>query len=212
MIGNKLFNENIGVTMMTAEEKIKIRNIVLTIYLKKPIDLLKLYADLKKEYDIAPPDAHCFPADKIKTDSFTLMVYASGKCVCAGISPDKDEILRDDNMLVFDPILSKVKSILKIEGEDLPEYKVQNIVSTTDLNTEINLLFLSINLQGSVYEPEVFPAIIYKKNYGDGRSVFLIYHNGKLVVHTPKFDSNDFGRVYKAVGELKKEIAGLSGT
>jgi transcription initiation factor TFIID TATA-box-binding protein len=192
--------------MMTSKEKIVIQNIVLTIDLGRQVDLFKMYNELKDEYNIVQPDMYRFPANKIKTKSFTLMVYSTGKCVCAGISPKKDDILRNDNTLVFDSVLQKIKSILKLDGESLPEYRVQNVVSTTDLGIQINLMLLNLKLKGSEYEPEVFPAIIYKKNSGGEKIVFLIYHNGKVIIHTPKFKSLDFGRVYKIVDDLKKEI------
>jgi len=57
--------------------------------------------------------------------------------------------------------------------------KIQNIVfSVTYEDTEFNLEKLARSLDGAVYDPEVFPGIIYKSEHP--RASFLIFSSGKM--------------------------------
>jgi transcription initiation factor TFIID TATA-box-binding protein len=58
--------------------------------------------------------------------------------------------------------------------------RVVNIVSTCNLNTDLNLKVLAINMTNVTYRPNTFIAII--KKYYNPRSTILIFPNGKLVI------------------------------
>ena len=57
--------------------------------------------------------------------------------------------------------------------------KIQNIVlSVTYEGTEFNLEKLARSLDGTVYDPESFPGVVYKSE--DPRASFLIFASGKM--------------------------------
>lgn len=57
--------------------------------------------------------------------------------------------------------------------------QIRNLVATGDCNHEVRLgLFLAKN-EGAVYEPELFPGLIYRLK--TPKAVVLIFQNGKVV-------------------------------
>ena len=72
----------------------------------------------------------------------------------------------------------------KVGVSDVGETKnieIVNIVSSFDLNSDVNLNHLSINLglENIEYEPEQFPGLVYRLERGP---VVLIFASGKVVV------------------------------
>lgn len=86
-----------------------------------------------------------------------------------------------DHVLVF--LLEQINSenivSIKLRKENV-EYKVVNIVITADLHNKIDLDLASVVLENAIYEPEVFPGLMYKNN-NPVKSVFLIFSTGKIV-------------------------------
>ncbi|MHC1636202.1 MAG: TATA-box-binding protein, partial [Candidatus Methanospirareceae archaeon] len=69
-----------------------------------------------------------------------------------------------------------------IDVKEHPDFKVQNIVASTDLGVELNLgaIAVGLGLEGMEYEPEVFPGLVYRVE--DPDSAILIFSSGKLVI------------------------------
>jgi len=61
----------------------------------------------------------------------------------------------------------------------MPKYKIQNIVASTSLGTELDLPAIAISLDGSKYEPEQFPGLIYRLK--DPKTSTLLFHSGKVI-------------------------------
>ena len=59
------------------------------------------------------------------------------------------------------------------------EIKVENIVASVALGIRIPLENLVEHLEGTEYEPEQFPGLVYKLN--EPTATFLLFSNGKLV-------------------------------
>ena len=58
--------------------------------------------------------------------------------------------------------------------------KIQNIVlSVTYEDTEFNLVKVANSLDGTVYNPERFPGVVYKSS--DPKASFLIFASGKMI-------------------------------
>ena len=79
--------------------------------------------------------------------------------------------------IVFDELRD-----LGIPFEDSPEITVQNIVSSADLGTNLNLNALAIGfgLEDVEYEPEQFPGLVYRMD--DPEVVILLFGSGKIVI------------------------------
>jgi transcription initiation factor TFIID TATA-box-binding protein len=56
---------------------------------------------------------------------------------------------------------------------------IQNIVASGDLHTHIDLNEASVIMENAMYEPEVFPGLIYRM--AEPKTVFLIFSTGRIV-------------------------------
>ncbi len=88
------------------------------------------------------------------------------------------------------------------EASSVPsdEYKINNVVVTTQLAQNFNLLDVLKKVPGSVYEPGNFPALRLKK-YEAG---FLLYSSGKIVCTGSKSTDDATTKVHQLQDELKK--------
>ncbi|GAG05881.1 unnamed protein product, partial [marine sediment metagenome] len=83
--------------------------------------------------------------------------------------------------LVIDKVILEVTNTLQIHIEkELINSTVVNIVITADFFKKINLDLAAIKLENSIYEPEVFPGLVYNCT-NPVKSVFLIFSTGKIV-------------------------------
>ena len=79
--------------------------------------------------------------------------------------------------------IKKIIKELKDAGMDIidnPEVKVQNMVATADLGIEPNLDDIALMIEGTEYEPEQFPGLVYRLD--DPKVVVLIFGSGKVVI------------------------------
>jgi len=77
---------------------------------------------------------------------------------------------------------------------------VQNIVASGDLHTAIDLNLAAVVMEYAMYEPEVFPGLIYRMQ--DPKTVFLLFSTGKIVCTGGKTEE----MVAEAVQKLNKEV------
>jgi transcription initiation factor TFIID TATA-box-binding protein len=79
--------------------------------------------------------------------------------------------------------------------------KIQNIVlSVTYDDTEFNLEKLTRSLDGAVYDPELFPGVVYKSKHP--RASFLIFASGKMNC----VGASSMSDAKRAIGELTRKI------
>jgi len=97
------------------------------------------------------------------------------------------------------------KSGVKVITE--PEIMVQNIVASSDLESEINLnsIAISLGLEKVEYEPEQFPGLVYRLS--EPKVVVLLFGSGKLVCTGAKKPQDVERAVEKIANELN--AAGL---
>lgn len=85
-------------------------------------------------------------------------------------------------------------------GGSSPRYNVENVVVTTQLAKNFNLIEINKRLDGAVYEPGKFPALRLKKH-----SVgFLLYSSGSIVCSGSKSPDEARQKIELLRGELKK--------
>lgn len=122
----------------------------------------------------------------------TFLIFSSGKMVITGL-----EFVENAEKAV-----SKVIKKLKKVGIKLtdPIISIQNIVSSGDLHKNINLNKAVLQMEHIMYEPEVFPGLIY--NMKDPRAVFLLFSTGKFVCTGVKIENT----LEKAIKKLNQEI------
>ena len=153
-------------------EKVKIVNLVASLNLNTRIDLnLLIERNLVANIEYEPSQ---FPAAivTIKEPKASFLVFSTGKIICTGAKTLKQ--IKDS--------FYKVKLIITKTGtkiKDMPEIKITNMVVTTDLRKRFDLDKLAMNLENVEFEPEQFPALIYKIH--EPKASFLIFSNGRIV-------------------------------
>jgi len=174
----------------------KIVNIVASVRfgIEKIIDLNNIAMKNKNtEYN---PDTFPGLIFRIQNPKSTILVFSTGKLVLTGLKKEKD----------VGPITDKVLKVIKKHGAKVtsePEIKIQNIVASGDLSLRLNLDLMSISLERALYEPEVFPGLIYRMQVP--KVVFLIFASGKIVCVGAKSETD----VQQAVKQLLEEIEEL---
>lgn len=129
--------------------------------------------------------AEAFPHVQYRSKAFPAVVFRlekpraivtlfeSGKLVCVGAC---SEALAERAVL-------KVVEMLRSRGIDVekPEVTVTNVVASGDLGSPVDLAALCERARTSrlMYEPEQFPAAIYKME--NSHVAFIIFHTGKVV-------------------------------
>ncbi|MFW9941232.1 MAG: TATA-box-binding protein [Candidatus Thorarchaeota archaeon] len=174
------------------EVNYKINNIVATvnINLTGKIDLIKVARKFK--------DAEYFPERfpglilRQENPRATFLIFSTGKMVITGL-----KVIENAQVAVA-ILFKKMKKI----GIKLPEPQIiiQNIVANGNLHTLLNLNKAVILLEYAMYEPEIFPGLIY--NMKDPRAVFLLFSTGKFVCTGIK----DKNVIEEAISKLQQII------
>lgn len=177
-------------------ESLKIENVVASTKLIDSLDLVSLVAQIPgAEYN-----KKRFPGVvlRMQEPKIAALVFGSGKVVLTGAKsiPSLAEGL---NALV------KLMKDLKVEINDNPTYSIQNIVTSADLGSRINLnkIAMSLTLDKIEYEPEQFPGLVYRLD--DPKVVVLLFGSGKLIITGGKV-SDDAER---AVNKIYQDLESL---
>jgi transcription initiation factor TFIID TATA-box-binding protein len=131
---------------------------------------------------------------KVQQPKATVLIFSTGKMVITGMR-DASEATS-----VVDQVISRItKSGLKITN---PRIIIQNIVASGDLKCAIDLNMAAVTMEYSMYEPEVFPGLIYRMQ--DPKIVFLIFSTGRIVItggKTKEMVEIAVKKLYKVVRE-----------
>ncbi|KUK63203.1 MAG: TATA-box-binding protein [Methanoculleus marisnigri] len=175
------------------EESLKIENIVASAKVTDSLDLPSLASRLKD----AEYNKKRFPGVvlRMQDPKIAALVFGSGKVVLTG-AKSIDSLSRGleilaDQLRAFD-----------IDIPDNPTYKIQNIVTSADLGTPINLnkIAVGFNLDKIEYEPEQFPGLVYRLD--DPKVVVLLFGSGKLIITGGKVPEDARRAVQRILSEL----------
>ena len=149
----------------------KIENVVATVSveLTEKIDLNQI-ARKHAEVEYNPER---FPGlvMRIEKPRATILIFSTGKMVVTGLRKAVEA------PRVVDKVVKNIrKAGIKVAN---PEITIQNIVASGDLHTNIDLNMAAIVMEYAMYEPEVFPGLIYRMQ--DPKTVFLIFSTGRIV-------------------------------
>ena len=173
----------------------KIENVVATVAVKitEKIDLNQIVRKLPDvEYN---PERFPGLVMRILKPKATILVFSTGKMVVTGMRHAHEA----------PKVVEKVVKNIKKAGIKVtdPEITIQNIVASGDLHINIDLNMAAITMQHAMYEPEVFPGLIYRMQ--EPKTVFLIFSTGKIVCTGAK----DKEIVHEAVLKLNREVREL---
>ena len=149
----------------------KIENVVATVVVEitEKIDLNQIarkHADV--EYN---PERFPGLVMRILKPKATILIFSTGKMVVTGMRKASEA------GKVVEKVLKNIrKAGIKVSN---PEITIQNIVASGDLHTNIDLNMAAIVMEYAMYEPEVFPGLIYRMQ--DPKTVFLIFSTGRIV-------------------------------
>jgi transcription initiation factor TFIID TATA-box-binding protein len=170
----------------------KINNVVATVKLElsERLDLLTITRKVpESEYN---PERFPGLILRIEEPKASFLIFTTGSMVITGLK----------NVLLVEKAVKIVFKMLKKFGFKLPkpQIKVENLVASGDLHTTIDLNKAVIFMESVMYEPEVFPGLIYHMK--DPRAVFLIFSTGKIVCTGVKNEES----VKAAIIKLNQEI------
>ena len=169
----------------------RIENIVATVILNQTLDLNLIETRVQEvEYN---PDTFPGLVYRLENPKVTALIFKSGKMVVTGA--------KSVRQLVY-----AVKKIIKtlrdagLEIKGIPKTQIQNIVASANLHAKVDLEQAAIALEGSMYEPEQFPGLIYRMR--DPGVVLLIFSSGKMVITGAKREVD----VERAVVNIYKRL------
>lgn len=149
----------------------KIENVVATVSVEitEKIDLNQI-ARKHAEVEYNPER---FPGlvMRIEKPRATILIFSTGKMVVTGLRKAAEA------PRVVEKVVKNIrKAGIKVSN---PEITIQNIVASGDLHTNIDLNMAAIVMEYAMYEPEVFPGLIYRMQ--EPKTVFLIFSTGRIV-------------------------------
>ncbi len=170
----------------------KVENVVGTVItdIIEPIDLnLIAHYDENVQYN---PEKFPGLVMRIEKPRGTALIFSTGKMVITGLRAASEA----------DKVVQKIIKNIKKVGIEIknPVITVQNIVASGDLHTNIDLNMATVVMDDAMYEPEVFPGLIYRMQ--DPKTVFLVFSTGRIVCTGAKTKS----AVREAVLKLNKYV------
>ncbi|MFX0002293.1 MAG: TATA-box-binding protein [Candidatus Hodarchaeota archaeon] len=152
-----------------------VQNIVVktSLNLEINVDLNKISAELKN----AEYNSERFPGlfVRLRHPKCVIIIFKSGKLILTGLKSF------EDINLALTRLILKLNNILEYHiDRNSVEPIIVNIVITANFFKRINLDLAALKLENTIYEPEVFPGLIYR-SLNPVKSVFLIFSNGKIV-------------------------------
>jgi len=113
---------------------------------------------------------------RFKHPKCVIIIFKNGKLILTGLKAFNHVDL------VIERLILKLNEKTKIYiNKNSISVEVVNIVITADFYKQINLDLAAIKLKNTIYEPEIFPGLVFKI-LKPKKSVFLIFSNGKIVM------------------------------
>lgn len=176
---------------------IRIENIVASVNLGVKVPLEKIVSKLEgMEYE---PEQFPGLVYRMKDPKAAALIFGSGKIVCTGTRSMKD----------VNSAFDKIIKIVKRSGTKVPKsfkLQVENIVASAKLDAKLNLDTIAFSLEGSEYEPEQFPGLVYRMD--KPKVAFLLFGSGKIVC-TGGRSVKDVQTAVKKISKKLKEIKAL---
>ncbi len=152
--------------------KLEIVNLVASLDLNIKINLILLMG--KNPIANIQYEPSQFPAAvvRLKKPKTSYLIFGNGKLICTG-AKTLEQIKES---------FSKLKGIIEKTGvrvKGVPEIIITNMVVTKNMKKRLDLNRLAMNLKNVEFEPEQFPALIYKIQ--KPKASFLIFSNGQII-------------------------------
>lgn len=172
----------------------KIVNLVASSSLKTGLDLYNLATAIPEvEYE---PEQFPGAILKMSEPRVSLLLFKNGNIIVSGASSEK-------NIKIA---IKKASKIINEVQKDVPirdrvNYKIVNLVATSNLNKQIDLFNAAVTLENIEYEPEQFPGAIVR--IFNPKLTILLFKNGKLICAGAKSEED----IVKGLSKLKKILS-----
>jgi len=179
------------------EKEFRIQNVVASASFNQPFDLEAIV----RAFPHVAYRPEVFPGlpFRLKRPKTCALIFHSGRMVCTGAKSEREARRA----------ILKVAKELKAAGIIIigkPEIKITNIVASGSLGGRVDLVELCERARARgrlMYEPEQFPAVIYRME--SPRVVFLIFSSGRTVCVGAKKEEE----IYEAVENLRRRLEEL---
>jgi transcription initiation factor TFIID TATA-box-binding protein len=172
---------------------VKIVNVVASGSLDAEFDLERVAADIGSiaEYD---PDKYPGVYLRFEEDAPLITIYRTGKYIVTGADSEEEA------HAIRERFLNLLADNGMIAEPDDEWFRIQNLVCTAELGESLNLnaLAIGLGLESTEYEPEQFPALIYR----GGDSVLLVFSSGKIVCT----GQTDLNLISSAIDDITEQI------
>lgn len=179
--------------MMHCKPKISIKNVVATFKLNKRLNLEKIY---KVFCEKSVWEVKVLKRKRVvlvsKKPKMSFLIYETGSVVCVGAESIKDAKQSGS-------YLTKQFRNAGINVKLSKPVKIQNIVASTNLNTNLDLRKIAIENNEVEYEPEQFPGAIWRAP--TGVTVLLFSRGGVVCVGAKKYEN-----ITKTIDKLKSNL------
>ncbi|CAL5221317.1 g3489 [Coccomyxa viridis] len=174
----------------------QLQNIVATVNLGVKLDLKSVALHARNaEYN---PKRFSAVIMRIRDPKTTALIFASGKVVVTGAKSEDDA---RSAARKYGKIITKLGYDARFQ-----DFKVQNIVGSTDVKFPIRLEGLAYgHAIFASYEPELFPGLIYRMK--EPKVVLLIFVSGKVVLTGAKKREDlylAFENIYPVLKQYRK--------
>lgn len=159
--------------MSGVSASITVENVVASSDIGQELDLATLTQDLPgSKYN---PESFPGLVYRMQDPKAAALIFRSGKAVCTGANSIENA------QRALNRVFDKLRE-LGVAVTDTPVITVQNIVSSADLDTSLNLnaTAIGLGLEHVEYEPEQFPGLVYRLD--EPEVVLLLFGSGKLII------------------------------
>ncbi len=152
---------------------------ILPVHIEDVTAVAKLRTDIPVDKLFAEEEAKSYETEsfpgavyRVKEPKAVALIFSSGRVVCTGAKSVRDA----------DEAMRKVLDRLRGLGVAVPkkvEVEIDKIVAAFRMKEGVDLAAVSKGLEGSRYEPERFPGIIYSTE--EPRMDFIILSSGRII-------------------------------
>ena len=172
-----------------------IRNVVASCSTDSKIPLSRLAIGLEgTEYE---PEQFPGLVMRLTDPKAAALIFNSGKIVCTGTkSPEAAKC-------AIDKLVQTIQALGVSVGK-VRDITIQNIVASANMDAKLNLNKIAVELEGTEYDPEQFPGLIYRLD--DPHVVFLLFTSGKVICTGGKSQKE----LNRSIEKLRENLTGIN--
>lgn len=178
----------------------EIGNVIGCIEYRQELDLAELAETFEHRSEINSvtyePSKNHWLQSRFAPDNNYVPFYRGGKASITGANSPED----------FREIADRVNSLMRelLEFDYEPTTEIKNIVAVAEIDSlpQLETIAIELGLKYTEYEPEQFPALIYRSQ----NAVFLIFASGKIVCT----GVDEIKRISSVIDSVSEQIEGIA--